>query len=294
MEPQPEREGEDILYGHRTKARHDPNPHAYSSISVAPEGSQFNWENPTIAHIEEEEEEYATIQSASILAAPSGRAKAGARKFVRKQPPRSARGSSLYSQAQVAHVEHGGTLPPRRAKESVQHGKGSAHRSAPRGHLREAAQNIHASLHYPRTLKRITIDHEGFEFAQEIPKKRAPLVGLNGYDARLYINYRQEVTKAKRIRKQESPIIYSKDESIDDRFWMQFHADYYFSVFLSSDEPIVEMQWIDWEYMKNKHDPDFDLVIRVCEKKGIKDLMGFRYDWNEEIILQVFATLYFR
>ena len=160
--------------------------------------------------------------------------------------------------------------------------------------LQKLGVHLTASLNYPRTPECITVDHEGFGYVQTMPKKLAPLVGLNGYDARLYVNYRQEVTQAEQKRKEEDIINYEKDDSIDNRFWYQFQADYYFFVLLSRDEPIVEMQWIELEYMKAKRNPSLDLVIKLCEEKGIKGFIGFRYDWNEEIIPQFFATLYYQ
>src|SRR5438105_8601410 len=36
-----------------------------------------------------------------------------------------------------------------------------------------------------------------------------------------------------------------------------------------------------------------DRVIAVCEDYGIKELMGFRYNWNTEIITQFHASFYF-
>ena len=56
--------------------------------------------------------------------------------------------------------------------------------------LQKLGVHLIASLNYPRTPECITVDHEGFGYVQTMPKKLAPLVGLNGYDARLYVNYR--------------------------------------------------------------------------------------------------------
>ena len=39
------------------------------------------------------------------------------------------------------------------------------------------------------------------------------------------------------------------------------------------------MQWVDWKYMEEKDDPIFKEVVAACESKGVKRIMGFKYDW---------------
>jgi hypothetical protein len=51
-------------------------------------------------------------------------------------------------------------------------------------------------------------------------------------------------------------------------------------------------QWIDWNYMENKHDRIFDEVVVACKAKHLRDIMTFRKNWNNEIIAHFFATLY--
>jgi hypothetical protein len=50
---------------------------------------------------------------------------------------------------------------------------------------------------------------------------------------------------------------------------------------------------VDWEHMARKSDPIFDEVINNCERQRVKTLMGFRQDWNKEIIAQFYATVHF-
>jgi hypothetical protein len=45
--------------------------------------------------------------------------------------------------------------------------------------------------------------------------------------------------------------------------------------------------------MARKSDPIFDEVINNCERQRVKTLMGFRQDWNKEIIDQFYATVHF-
>ena len=58
-------------------------------------------------------------------------------------------------------------------------------------------------------------------------------------------------------------------------------------------EPVLHMQWIDWTYMKEKHNPVFDEVIPACEFHGLKELMELEFPWNKEVICQFFSTVYF-
>ena len=45
--------------------------------------------------------------------------------------------------------------------------------------------------------------------------------------------------------------------------------------------------------MERENDPMFNEIINACANKRIKKLMGFRNDWNKEIVAQFYATVYF-
>jgi hypothetical protein len=47
------------------------------------------------------------------------------------------------------------------------------------------------------------------------------------------------------------------------------------------------------EYMESKGDPIFTELSTVCGRQRVKELMGFRQDWNKEIITQFYATGHF-
>jgi len=53
------------------------------------------------------------------------------------------------------------------------------------------------------------------------------------------------------------------------------------------------MKAIDWNHIASLHGGICDRVMDACEKYNIKELMGFRYDWNTEIIAQFHASFYF-
>jgi hypothetical protein len=56
---------------------------------------------------------------------------------------------------------------------------------------------------------------------------------------------------------------------------------------------VVNSHWIDWAYMENKHDPIFDRVIVGYTVNHLRDILAFKKDWNNEVIAQFYATVYF-
>jgi hypothetical protein len=53
------------------------------------------------------------------------------------------------------------------------------------------------------------------------------------------------------------------------------------------------MQWVDSQHFENFDKPEVEKVIEVVDKFQMKNLMGFKYDWNAEIIAQIHATFYY-
>ena len=80
--------------------------------------------------------------------------------------------------------------------------------------------------------------------------------------------------------------------ALDNRFHNMFQQDFYETVILTKDDKVSRSQWIDWEYMAEKKDVVFDEVIATCDRQKVKKIMGFKLDWNDEIIAQFYATLY--
>ena len=77
------------------------------------------------------------------------------------------------------------------------------------------------------------------------------------------------------------------------RFWNTFHSIFYLSVLYNAKySKIINMKYIDWEHLESKRDRDFNQVIAACKRFNMYDLMGFRYDWNTEVLLQFLATFY--
>jgi hypothetical protein len=49
----------------------------------------------------------------------------------------------------------------------------------------------------------------------------------------------------------------------------------------------------DWAFIvKNKDCQDFKDVIEMCDYHGLNKIMTFRYDWNDEVILQFDSTFF--
>jgi hypothetical protein len=80
-------------------------------------------------------------------------------------------------------------------------------------------------------------------------------------------------------------------DAYDYRFHSLFQRDFYESVI--TPKPVANSQWIDWAYMESKHDPIFDRVIAFCMDKHLRDILAFKKDWNNEVIAQFYATVYF-
>jgi hypothetical protein len=57
--------------------------------------------------------------------------------------------------------------------------------------------------------------------------------------------------------------------------------------------PVVLMQWVNLDYMKSKKDATFNMILEACEFYGISHILQFRYNWNQEIIIEFYSTLFF-
>jgi hypothetical protein len=82
-------------------------------------------------------------------------------------------------------------------------------------------------------------------------------------------------------------------DAYDYRFHSIFQQDFYETVITPKRKPVANSQWIDWAYMENKHDPIFDRVIAACMAKHLRDILTFKKDWNNEVIVEFYATVYF-
>jgi hypothetical protein len=85
----------------------------------------------------------------------------------------------------------------------------------------------------------------------------------------------------------------AKERGTDERFWTFFHQDWYLSVLYNKSKTVVPAQWVHINYMKSKRDMHFNRILEVCEFHGITQLLSFWYSWNQEVITEFYATLFF-
>jgi hypothetical protein len=51
---------------------------------------------------------------------------------------------------------------------------------------------------------------------------------------------------------------------------------------------------IDWEGCEGMGDDDMTSALRICERKGLKNIMTLEYPWNNEVVAQFYATLWMK
>jgi hypothetical protein len=69
-----------------------------------------------------------------------------------------------------------------------------------------------------------------------------------------------------------------KERDTDERFWTFFHQNWYQIVLYPKSSPVVKQQYVDIEYMRNKKDLHFNMILETCDLHGITDLLQFRYN----------------
>jgi hypothetical protein len=70
----------------------------------------------------------------------------------------------------------------------------------------------------------------------------------------------------------------SKERGTSERFWTFFHQDWYRTVLYPKSSPMVKHQYVDIEYMRNKKDMHFNMVLEACDLHGITNLLQFRHN----------------
>jgi hypothetical protein len=84
-----------------------------------------------------------------------------------------------------------------------------------------------------------------------------------------------------------------KERGTDERFWTFFHQDWYQTMLYLKSSSVVKHQYVDIEYMRNKKDMHFNMILEACDLHGITDLLQFRHNWNQEIISEFYSTLFY-
>jgi hypothetical protein len=94
----------------------------------------------------------------------------------------------------------------------------------------------------------------------------------------------------------QNPALRIRDARIDgNRFWTLHHVDFYNSVILpKKHQPILYQWYINWEGREAIGDPEMSQALRACERKKMKNIMTFQYDWNDEVIAHFYSTLWIK
>jgi hypothetical protein len=182
-------------------------------------------------------------------------------------------------------------------KATPKRGRGSGSISGGRGSLTEQhvednddqeGKTISIEVNVPVSLGEI--DSSYLVHYPLFPKKRPP----TKYDSSLQLEYQSyEGTSVQvKLAREEYPYTQPKQAGIDKRFRSLFHYSFYSFVCLSKPR-IRKMKWVDWQHFENFDKPEVEEVLEIVEKFQMKDLMGFKYDWNAEIIAQFHATFFY-
>jgi hypothetical protein len=108
-----------------------------------------------------------------------------------------------------------------------------------------------------------------------------------------HVNYRKQDHCT--IMKQREITCYDVvKEAYIDHFLTFFHAVGIALCTREKKKPIINMQWTDCDFIEKEKNtcPAFVEAIAACKHHGIKNVMELKYDWNDEVILQVYSTLY--
>jgi hypothetical protein len=94
----------------------------------------------------------------------------------------------------------------------------------------------------------------------------------------------------------QNPAFHIRDARIDgNRFWTLHHVDFYNLVILpKKHQPILHQRYINWEGYEAIGDLEMTQALRACERKKMKPIMTFQYDWNDEVIAQFYSTLWIK
>jgi hypothetical protein len=82
-------------------------------------------------------------------------------------------------------------------------------------------------------------------------------------------------------------------QSRDPHFLSLFHLDWYQSINPHKKKPVVETQWVNWDWMASRRHTIFNQIKSTHDELELTKIMSFKYDWNKEIICQFYTTFYF-
>jgi hypothetical protein len=105
----------------------------------------------------------------------------------------------------------------------------------------------------------------------EALEMRAPAVRDNWE----IVNY-NKIDSAKIMEQRQIPCYNSsKEKGTNERFWSYFHQDWYTSMLMKKTKPVVQMQWVNFYYLRKKKDATFNKILEACDFHGIPKIMEF-------------------
>jgi hypothetical protein len=129
------------------------------------------------------------------------------------------------------------------------------------------------SHHPSRSSDEDVEDHEMFEW-------HSPIEG----SSHLALRYSKKKKQSTINENREAPVYEGSKQSHDPHFWALFHLDWYHSIYLYKLKPVVETQWVNWDWMVVRRLSTFDKIKATCDELEMTKMMCFKYSWNKEII----------
>ncbi|KAG2594638.1 hypothetical protein PVAP13_5KG003612 [Panicum virgatum] len=131
----------------------------------------------------------------------------------------------------------------------------------------------------PNTPPRMQVEYSSEQRTYpHIPRLKRPGI-VHGFEVEMGRNYYKQDVALREACKEE---VY------------KYQKNFYSSVVMrKSRAPIVPCKYVDWTYYENMNDPFFNAAMNKCKEMGLYDIIGFRYDWNEEILDQFHCSLYY-
>jgi hypothetical protein len=176
-------------------------------------------------------------------------------------------------------------MDPRREKRSKK-GQDVARPSSKQGHQGKAVV-IRSPPPHPRHHPSHSSEEDDDDC--ELSKIHSPIKCTNRMPHKYSRKTKQEI-----INQNHGHPVYDYDhQSSDLRLWSHFHMDWYNSAYRYAKKLVVETKWVNWEWMATRRHTIFNQIKAASDVLEMTKTMSFKYDWNNEIMCQFYATLYF-
>lgn len=137
-------------------------------------------------------------------------------------------------------------------------------------------------------------------FDGPLPTVQEPQLAPNdgGWAPPRPVDYRHNVRD---IRSQQAINWYTEDEKdlrLEQRFWCAFHFFYYESILFNKylkkkfEPPVVPMKCFGAYALGKFEEPELRQMVGDLRSMGLIHLLEFKKDWNNELIMQFYASYY--